>query len=367
MYNDFYGFTEKPFSLISNPNCLYLSSQHEAALTFLEYGLTERVGFVMLTGEIGIGKTTLIRRVLNQIEADMEVAVIFHTNISAHDLITLILTEFEIEYDNTINKAKALDILFDFLIKKYSERKKVLLVIDEAQNLADDVLEEIRMLSNLQTDDELLMQIMIVGQPDLKRKIQSKKLEQFAQRISVSYHISAMTLEETKAYISYRLEKAGCTESPFPEEVVQKIFDISAGIPRTINLLCDAALVYGYADEIREINLDIIEQVIKDKGGMGVLTRDKLDHAQKVPLKDDPVAVLEKRVAALEYRIDRLAELVEGQLKDAESRADSYRDETIANLKKIIEAERERSAELEYKYGKIQGRHDFAERLKKIK
>ncbi len=249
MYTNFFGCLEKPFSLVPNPKYLYLSSKHGNALTFLEYGLTEKIGFVMLTGEIGIGKTTLIRHLLNQVEADMDVAVIFNTNVLSNDLIKLILNEFEIKYDDRISKAKALDVLYHFLIKKYSENRRVLLIIDEAQDLSNFVLEEIRMLSNLQTDEEMLLQIMIVGQPNLRSKIQEPELEQFAQRISVSYHIAAMTLEETRAYIAHRIKKAGGSPTIFPYKVVEKIFEVSAGIPRTIKILCDAALVYGYADD----------------------------------------------------------------------------------------------------------------------
>jgi len=366
MYTEFFGFTEKPFSLVPNPNCLYLSSKHGHALTFLEYGLTEKVGFVMLTGEIGIGKTTLIRYLLNQIEADMDVAVIFNTNIMSNDLINLILNEFEIEYDDGISKAKALDILYNALIQKYAAKRKVLLIIDEAQNLSDEVLEEIRMLSNLQTDEDLLLQIMIVGQPNLRDKIQDSRLEQFAQRISVSYHLSAMSLEETGAYIAHRLEKVGGSPTLFSKEIIEKIFEVSAGIPRTINLLCDAALVYGYADDTKKIGLDILEMVIEDKSGMGVFTKQKLNNTAETLAEDDPVEKLKDKVSKMELRIEQLTKALNAQLKRAESRADFCRDEMVSNLKKLLTAERKRSAALEYMYGKLKGKYELAEQFNRI-
>ncbi len=365
MYTKFFGFKEKPFSLVPNPGYLYRSNEHGHALTFLEYGLTEKIGFVMLTGEIGIGKTTLIRYLLNQIEADMDVAVIFNTNILSNDLIKLILNEFEIEYDDGITKAKAITILYDFLIEKYAEKRRVLLIIDEAQNLSDEVLEEIRMLSNLQTDEEMLLQIMIVGQPDLRDKIQSPGLEQFAQRISVSYHLSAMTLDETAAYIAHRLDKAGGSPDLFPMDVIEMIFKASGGIPRTINLLCDAALVYGYADDTKKITPDILTQVIEDKSGMGVFTKQKLKQSPQKVLDDDSPALdqIEEKIAKMQLQIDKLTEMMDAQLKEVGTRAEFCRDALVSNLMRLLKAERKRCASLEYALGSFKGQY----KLQKIK
>jgi len=366
MYTEFFGFIEKPFSLVPNPNYLYFSSKHRHALTFLEYGLVEKIGFVMLTGEIGIGKTTLIRYMLNRVEADMDVAVIFNTNILSNDLISLILTEFEIEHDDSISKAKALDILNNVLIQKYAAGRKVLLIIDEAQNLSDDVLEEIRMLSNLQTDEELLLQIMIVGQPNLRDKIQNPGLEQFAQRISASYHLSAMNIKETVAYIAHRLEKAGGSPDLFPMEVIEKIFEASAGIPRTINLLCGAALVYGYADETKEISLNILEQVIAN---MGVFTRQKMNSMPKNPSEDDhSEGRLKEKIAAMEQYIEQLTQTFDKQLKKVESRAELRWHKRVLSLKRLLALERKRSSSLlAHAYDKLKGEYEFAARLKQIK
>ena len=357
MYKEFYGFREKPFNLVPNPAYLFLSNKHANALTFLEYGLTEKIGFVMLTGEIGIGKTTIVRYLLNQIESDMDVAVIFNTNVLSGDLIKLILSEFEIDYDDNITKAKALELLYDFLIEKYSNDRKVLLIIDEAQNLTEDVLEEIRMLSNLQTDEEMLLQIMIVGQPELKDKINDPKLEQFAQRIAVSYHLSAMSLEETGEYISHRIEKAGGRQDLFLLDAVEKIFEMSTGIPRTINLLCDASLVYGFADEKEKIDAGIVDQVVQEKGGIGVFTRkkgkqDSSKKEQKV-LQGDLI----NKVNNLESSFVLLRDLYHNYTREIESRAEFLRDEMVSDTKNALKEEKAKHEKLLLEYGSLKERY----------
>ena len=356
MYTEFYGFTEKPFNLVPNPNYLYLSSKHAKALTFLEYGITERMGFIMLTGEIGIGKTTLVRHLLNQVEDKMDVAVLFNTNVHSTELIKLILNEFEIKYDDSIGKAKAHEILYDFLINQFTLKRKVLLVIDEAQNLSREVLEEIRMLSNLQTDEEMLLQIMIVGQPSLRDKIQDPRLEQFAQRISVSYHLSAMTLKETRAYIAHRLKKAGGKSLIFSMDVIKEIFEISAGIPRTINLLCDASLVYGYADEARTISCDILAQVVEEKGGMGLFIKQKQKEYSPGGSKEKNLEQLQQQISQMSHRIVEIETILQHYLEKTESRAEFCRDELVSNLKEIVSSERKRNTFLAYAYGKSKGK-----------
>ncbi|WP_020586967.1 ExeA family protein [Desulfobacter curvatus] len=345
MYTQFFNLKEKPFNLVPNPNYLYVSSRHQNAMAFLEYGLSEKIGFVMLTGEIGIGKTTLIRHLLNKIEGDMDVGVVFNTNVYSNDLIYLILNEFEVPYEDGISKARALDIFYKFLIEKYADGRNVLLIIDEAQNLSHEVLEEIRMLSNLQTDEDLLIQIMIVGQPNLREMIENPKLEQFAQRISVSYHLAAMDIKETKAYISHRISRAGGDPCLFPSDVVEKIHEISGGIPRTINLLCDAVLVYAYADDKRAITRDLLDQVVEDKGGLGIFTKERQRQKSPAPvpeIESVPNDALWNRIATLEQRMDHMAESVEKELSRVSAKAEGFRDDLIDELKKQLEKEQAR-------------------------
>jgi len=269
MYENFYGLKEKPFQIVPNPSYLYMSPNHENALTYLEYGLMENVGFILLTGDVGTGKTTLVRHIMDQFETEKEIAVIFNTHVTTDELIYMILQSFDLEPEHG-SKTKKLEIFYQFLIKKYAENEQVLLIVDEAQNLSDDALEAIRMLSNLQSDDQNLIQIMLVGQPELKDRLQQPDHNPLAQRIAVNFFLSGLSNTETRSYIAYRLEKAGGKPDIFNPEAIDMIYRASGGIPRSINLLCDAALVYGFGYELETIDPTVIEQVIKDKGGMGL-------------------------------------------------------------------------------------------------
>jgi len=271
MYENFYNLKEKPFQIVPNPSSLYLSSVHENAVTYLEYGLMENVGFILLTGEVGTGKTTLVRHIMDQFESEKDIAVIFNTNVSADELICLILQSCELEPEQG-SKTKDIENFYQFLIEKYAQNRPVLLIIDEAQNLSDAALEEVRMLSNLQSDDQSLIQIMLVGQPELKGRLLKPGHGAFAQRIAVNFFLSGLTEKETEAYIFHRLKKAGGNPDIFTPKAIEMIFQASRGIPRTINLLCDTALVYRFGYEFETIDAPVIEQVIKDKGGMGLNT-----------------------------------------------------------------------------------------------
>lgn len=269
MYESHFGLTAKPFSMVPNPEILFLSKNHENALTYLEYGLSEKVGFILLTGEIGAGKTTLIRYMLNKMESQIDIAVIFNTNFTSDQMFRRILSEFEVPCDTT-DKERHLQLLYQFLIDRYAQGRHVLLIVDEAQNLSDDALEDIRMLSNLQTDDRILLQIMLVGQPELKSRLDMPDFRQLAQRIAVNYHITPLDEEQTRHYIGYRIHKAGGEPNLFAPEAINMIFAHSGGIPRSINLMCDTALVYGFADNLERIDTAVIEKVVKDQVCMSV-------------------------------------------------------------------------------------------------
>ena len=264
MYASHFGLTAKPFSIVPNPDILFLSENHQNTLTMLEYGLSERTGFVLLTGEIGTGKTTLIRYMLNEMVSQMDVAVIFNTNFDSDQLYRMILSEFDIPCDVT-EKDRQMEMLFRFLIDRYAQGLQTLLVIDEAQHLPDETLEDIRMLTNLQTDDQLLLQIILVGQPELRTRLEAPKFKQLAQRIGVNYHLDPFDREQTDNYINHRVTAAGGRADLFSPEAIELIHDHSGGIPRTINLLCDAVLVYGYADGLKRIDRDAVEKVLADK------------------------------------------------------------------------------------------------------
>jgi general secretion pathway protein A len=310
MYTTHYGLTAKPFSIVPDPNILFLSKNHENALTYLEYGLSEKVGFILLTGEVGIGKTTLIRYMTNKMSSQMDIAVIFNTNFSSDQLFRRILSEFELPCD-TADKSLHLETLYHFLIEQFARGRHTLLVIDEAQNLADEVLEDIRMLFNLQTDNHILLQIILVGQTDLKRRMGSPNLRQLAQRIVVNYHLSPLTSKQTYEYINFRLKAAGATTDLFTPEAMALIYEKSGGIPRTINLLCDAGLVYGYAENKTQIDREIIESVLKDRICLTTVTQDlPLPSEAQAPSEAPPIGLVE-RIAAVE---DALAILQNEQM-----------------------------------------------------
>lgn len=358
MYEKFYGFTSKPFQLVPNPAFLYLSPKHENALTYLEYGLMERSGFILLTGEIGAGKTTLIRHLLNQIESSIETAVIFNTNVTPDQLLAMILSEFEIAAPSP-GKSESLEALHRFLIARYAQGGRTLLIIDEAQNLSREALEEVRMLSNLQSDDQILLQIMLVGQPELRARLRRPELAQLNQRIGVSYHIPHLAHEETAAYIACRLEKAGGKPDIFTPAAMDLIHRASRGVPRTINLLCDAALVYGYADELTVIDAPVVEQAIEDRGGMGLLPAADSSAGAFPSAAPDAGAEYDafaSRLAAVEQGLGMMRQQMDWRIEDLEGKGQGFKDELVRNLKELYDRERDRTDKLLFEYSRIKER-----------
>ena len=348
MYENFYGLKEKPFQIVPNPSYLYMSPIHENALAYLEYGLMENVGFILLTGKIGTGKTTLARHIMDQFESEKEIAVIFNTNVTPEELIFLILRSYGL-IPELVSKTNNLEIFYEFLINKYAENKQVLLIIDEAQNLSDEALEEIRMMSNLQSDDHNLIQIMLVGQPELRTKLQQPAHSPFAQRIAVNFFLAGLSQKETTSYIAYRLEKAGGSADIFNQEAIDMIYEVSGGIPRSINLLCDSALVYGFGYEYKTIDKMVVDQVIKDKGGMGIINNVEVD-------KTDPdrFQKLEDMVVLLQRQVDSISEL----LLNVQAMPGGDNGYKIDKLKKLLVQERKRSDKLLAAYSQLKLRYD---------
>ena len=284
MYNNFYGFKERPFQLVPNPAYLYLSRSHEEAMAHLVYAITQGDGFVEITGEVGTGKTTLCRAVLENLDQNTEAAYIFNPKLDSLQLLKAINDEFGIPSSGNSVK-ELIDTLNAFLMKKKEEGRKVVLIIDEAQNLNKDVLEQLRLLSNLETTTSKLIQIILVGQPELGEMLDSHELRQLGQRITLSCTLTPLTFEETNDYISHRLQVASQKSSlRFSRAALRAIYKYSGGIPRLINIACDRALLTAYGMNRKKISGPIAGTSIRELAARGDMRRLSLQGRKRLPL-----------------------------------------------------------------------------------
>lgn len=264
MYEKHFSLKHKPFELTPNPDFLFQSSTHKKAITYLDYGIKERVGFILLTGEVGAGKTTIIRNLVKNLSDSVNLSRVNNTKVSSEQLISMINEDFGLDVEGK-SKTRLLSELNSFLVEQYSKNIQPILLIDEAQNLSPDLLEEIRLLSNLETDKAKLIQIILVGQPELKTTLMLPELVQLRQRININYHIAPLSVEEIAAYIKHRLTVAGNPDAIVREdETLRMIHKFSRGIPRLINVLCDFALLTAFVEGSKKVDIDIIREVSKD-------------------------------------------------------------------------------------------------------
>ena len=284
MYNDFFGFIEKPFSIAPNPRYLYMSRHHEDALAHLIYGIKEGNGFVLLTGEVGTGKTTLCNCLLAQLPSRTDVAYILNPRVTVNELLATVCDEFSIPYETPIAGPLSNKILIDhinkFLLTAHAQGRQTVLIIDEAQNLSHDVLEQIRLLTNLETYEKKLLQIILIGQPELREKFSQPELRQLAQRITARFHLHELSLQEVRAYINHRIVIAGSSaqgtppgigniatvlfENLFSPQAEKKIHQLSGGIPRVINLLCDRSLLAAYTQNKKKITAKLVSSASQE-------------------------------------------------------------------------------------------------------
>jgi len=266
LYTEYFGFSEKPFSIAPNPRYLYMSERHREALAHLLYGMQGEGGIVLLTGEVGTGKTTVCRCMLNQIPDNIDTAFIVNPKLSALELLATICDELHIPYEKPASSIKTLtDLLNGYLLTSHAEGRHTVLIIDEAQNLDPAVLEQLRLLTNLETDEKKLLQIILLGQPELAEKLKKKELRQLSQRITARYHLTPLNIGETQAYVQHRLGVAGnSARDIFPASIIRTLFRESGGIPRMINLIADRALLGAYARNAKSIGRRILKQAIKE-------------------------------------------------------------------------------------------------------
>ncbi len=265
MYTEYYNFSARPFQLSPDPAFFFEAKPHKKALAYLTYGISQSEGFIVITGEIGAGKTILVEYILSTfVGKNLVAAKVITTQLNADDLLRMVAAAFDIPQEGA-DKATILRRMESFLIDCGRTNKSVLLFVDEAQNLPHSALEELRMLSNMQLGGRSLLQIYLLGQPEFRRTIARKSLEQLRQRVITSYHLQPLDAEETRLYIEHRLRRVGWQDDPnITDEAFQMIFEAAGGVPRKVNLLCDRLLLLGFLEERHEIDAKIVKEVVLD-------------------------------------------------------------------------------------------------------
>ncbi|HEY2918489.1 MAG TPA: AAA family ATPase [Candidatus Binatia bacterium] len=266
LYQQHFGFTQAPFNITPDPSFLYISASHREGLAQLMYGINARRGFIVLSGEVGTGKTTLIQTLLNQLTEKTQTALIFSAITSPLDLLRYVCEEFKLvePLEGVKDAHDYICLLNEFLLEKYREGENAALIIDEAQNLSAEVLESIRLLSNFETTKDKLLQILLVGQPELNERLNTPQLRQLKQRITLRHHLRPLSLQECQEYIATRLKHAGGNPSLFAPKAVEGIHRYSGGIPRLINVLCDNAMINAYALDHKQIDPLLIQEAADD-------------------------------------------------------------------------------------------------------
>lgn len=265
LYTDHYGLRERPFTLLPDPDFLYWSKAHSRAFTVLEYGIMSRAPLTLVTGEVGAGKTTLIQALLDTLEDNTTIGLISNAQGGRGDLLRWVLNSLDVKHDKNADYVDMHQALQDFCIDEYSAGRHVVLVIDEAQNLSTEALEELRMLTNINSNKDELLQLILVGQPELRDKIARPELRQFAQRVAAAYHLKPLDLKTTRAYIAHRLIHAGGTGKEFSGPAMTRIHEVTTGVPRMINKLCDLAMIYGAGADRRAISITLINELVDDE------------------------------------------------------------------------------------------------------
>jgi general secretion pathway protein A len=267
-YLQFYGLKEAPFTITPNPRFLYLSAKHREALNHLLYGIRERKGFVQLTGEVGAGKTTLCRALLEQLPPEQfSTALILNPVLHPDQMMAAIATEFGLDVRGK-DRFQTLQILNHFLLEEMAKQRDVILIIDEAQNLTNELLEQVRLISNLETDDRKLIQIVLMGQPELRDRLNDHSLRQLRQRITIRYHLRPLRFAEVKDYIRHRLQVSGANGTPyFSMGAVWRVFSYSKGIPRLVNAVCDKCLLAGFVHQRDGIGFSLAGRAVRELEG----------------------------------------------------------------------------------------------------
>lgn len=379
MYEKHFSFKYKPFELVPNPDFFFLSSTHKKAITYLDYGIKEKAGFILLTGEVGSGKTTIIKNLIKDLGNSIKLSRVNNTMVSSEQLISAINEDFGLDVDGK-TKTRLLSELNKFLIEQYSKNIQPILLIDEAQNLSVDLLEEIRLLSNLETDRSKLLQIILVGQPELKKTLMLPELIQLRQRISVNYHIAPLSIDETKSYIVHRLAVAGNPDAIMvDDDVLHIIYQFSRGIPRLINILCDFVLLAAFVEGASEVTVDVVREVARDleahdywnEGHSGIIEQENRDMNVDLAAEIANISrrilrfeeVLEKNIPDIDVLKEKI-DLLDNKVSELVNALKSMNAAAMAELIEKLEHDNEPgSADEKDKEGPLDERVDFIKGL----
>lgn len=314
MYEAFYKLRGKPFQLNPDPRFFFGSKGHRRAMAYLEYGLNQGEGFIVITGEVGAGKTTLVRNLFRKLESENVVAAqLVSTQLDADDLLSAVAGAFGLSFEG-IAKAGLLKKLEAFLLSCHNQGKRALLIVDEAQNLTPRAVEELRMLSNFQSGEKSLLQSFLLGQPEFRYILQSEDMQQLRQRVTASYHLGPMDLDETRAYIEHRLKTVGWAGDPaFGDDTFGAVHHFTGGIPRRINTLCDRLLLLGFLEERHALDAGSVQEVSEDLQSENIVPPSAFKKARNGSGVVNPDAgtleSLEKRMAQMEKSVDQMLNL----------------------------------------------------------
>ncbi len=359
MYLDHFRLKEHPFQITPDSDFLYMSAAHSRAKAYMDYSIRNRDGFVIITGEVGAGKTTLIRKLLSEFDDNVLVAKIFQTQLDETQFLQAVLVEFGLNPFNA-GKVELMDMLSSFLVESFLKRKQLVLIVDEAQNLNRRVLEEIRMLSGLETEKQKILHVILVGQPELNETLDAPGLEQLTQRVRLRFHIAALTEAESADYIYHRLRVAGAAdpEALFAREAIPPIYEYTGGIPRLINTLCDTALTCAFADDSPCVDDGIVKSAILELQWKPFNTRSRQSpRPSPSPFGDAGAADsrdlkdLARAVAAIEPRLDGMESLLKSMVTILQAR---NRISVRVSQSQVAQFLKQVSAEI----GKLQTNHD---------